>query len=43
VQGVDRILVLERGVIVEQGTHQQLLSRAGRYEELCRQQLIHTG
>jgi len=42
VQGADQILVLERGVIVEQGTHQQLLSQAGRYEELCRQQLIHT-
>ena len=41
VQKADRILVLERGVIVEQGTHQQLLSQAGRYEELCRQQLIH--
>lgn len=43
VQGVDHILVLERGGIVEQGTHQQLLNQAGRYEELCRQQLIHTG
>ncbi|MXW40541.1 MAG: ABC transporter ATP-binding protein [Synechococcus sp. SB0668_bin_15] len=42
VQGADQILVLEKGVIVEQGSHQQLLSRAGRYEELCRQQLIHT-
>ena len=42
VQGADQILVLERGAIVEQGTHQQLLSQAGRYEELCRQQLIHT-
>ncbi|MYK85819.1 MAG: ATP-binding cassette domain-containing protein, partial [Synechococcus sp. SB0669_bin_7] len=42
VQGADQILVLERGVIVEQGTHQQLLSRGGRYGELCRQQLIHT-
>ncbi len=42
VQGADQILVLERGLIVEQGTHQQLLSRAGRYGELCRQQLIHT-
>lgn len=41
VQGADQILVLERGAVVEQGSHRQLLSQAGRYEELCRQQLIH--
>ena len=42
VQEADQILVLERGVIIEQGTHQQLLSCAGRYEDFCRQQLIHS-
>lgn len=41
VQGADQILVLERGIILEQGTHRQLLSQAGRYQDLCRQQLIH--
>jgi ATP-binding cassette subfamily B protein len=30
----DRILVLGGGRIEEQGTHDQLLARAGRYAEL---------
>jgi ATP-binding cassette subfamily B protein len=30
----DRILVLEAGRIVEQGSHEQLLARGGRYSEL---------
>jgi ATP-binding cassette subfamily B protein len=41
VQGADRILVLEAGRIVEQGTHGALMGRAGRYRDLCQRQLIH--
>jgi ATP-binding cassette, subfamily B, bacterial len=34
----DRILVLEKGVIVEQGTHTQLIERGGLYARLYEQQ-----
>ena len=38
VENVDRILVLERGEIVEQGSHHQLLAADGRYAELYHKQ-----
>ena len=34
VRGCDRIIVMDRGRIVEQGTHEQLLSQNGYYEKL---------
>jgi len=34
IRSADQILVLEGGEIVERGTHDQLLSRAGRYKQL---------
>ena len=36
VQGVDNILVLDGGVVREQGTHDELLAREGLYAELWR-------
>lgn len=36
VRRADRIVVLEGGCIVEQGTHAELLDRGGRYAELVR-------
>ena len=36
----DRILVMEDGVIVEQGRHQDLVERDGRYAELVRAQKV---
>jgi ATP-binding cassette subfamily B protein len=41
VQGADRILVLEAGQIVEQGSHAMLMGRGGRYRDLCQRQFIH--
>ncbi len=39
VRNADCIIVLDRGVIVEQGTHEQLIAKSGLYAQLARQQL----
>lgn len=39
VRNADRILVLDRGVLVEQGTHEELLALQGLYAHLAQQQL----
>jgi thiol reductant ABC exporter CydC subunit len=36
---VDEVLVMERGEIVERGTHQQLLARCGQYAEWLRREM----
>jgi ATP-binding cassette subfamily B protein len=37
VQDADKIVVLHAGRVAEEGTHEELLARQGRYSELVRQ------
>ena len=40
VQEADSIVVLDNGQVVDQGNHDLLISRPGRYRDLCERQLI---
>jgi ATP-binding cassette subfamily B protein len=41
IRSADRILVIDAGQIVEEGTHHDLLARRGRYHELYTNQFTH--
>ncbi len=40
VRDMDRIIVLDKGAIVDEGTHDQLIQRCKLYRELCEMQLV---
>lgn len=40
VEKADRIIVIERGQVIEQGTHKELLSKRGIYANLVKRQLL---
>ena len=40
IQNADRIYVLEKGEVIEQGTHATLLAHGGKYAELCQKSFL---
>ena len=39
-QGADKIVVFDKGEIIDKGKHLDLINKEGVYKELCEKQLI---
>lgn len=42
IKNADKIIVMEKGKIIEKGTHEQLLEEGGTYRKLCEMQIFAT-
>jgi ABC-type multidrug transport system fused ATPase/permease subunit len=40
IEGADRILVLDGGKIVQQGTYEELIAQPGHFSDLVRRQMV---
>jgi ATP-binding cassette subfamily B protein len=43
VQEFDRLYVLDKGKLIEEGTHSELIAREGKYYQMIRKQLVILG
>ena len=43
VSAADKIIMLDKGRIVQMGTHEELIAQEGLYRRMCKEQMLVTG